>query len=212
MRIREVDGIGVSGRNAALKYCWILDNGHGINTPGKRSPVWPDGSQLLEWEFNRDIVRRLACLLTNSRVPHVILVPETTDVGLKQRCTRANSVKSSHPRIFLSIHANAADSPQASGVEIFTYFGRNKADEISEVILDHYKRLLPDFRQRKDLTDGDGDKEAAFYVLKYTQIPAMLLECGFMTNYEECRKLMNPEVREKIATAIHNAILQIHNS
>ena len=34
----------------------LLDNGHGCDTPGKRSPVWPDGRQLLEWEFNRDIV------------------------------------------------------------------------------------------------------------------------------------------------------------
>lgn len=34
----------------------LLDNGHGYDTPGKRSPIWPDGSQLFEWEFNRDIV------------------------------------------------------------------------------------------------------------------------------------------------------------
>ena len=37
----------------------ILENGHGSQTPGKRSPIWGDGSQLLEWEFNRDIVRRI---------------------------------------------------------------------------------------------------------------------------------------------------------
>ena len=36
----------------------LLDNGHGNDTPGKRSPIWPDGSQLLEWQFNRDIVTR----------------------------------------------------------------------------------------------------------------------------------------------------------
>ena len=38
----------------------LLDNGHGQETPGKRSPVWADGSQLFEYEFNRDIVRRIA--------------------------------------------------------------------------------------------------------------------------------------------------------
>ena len=37
----------------------LLDNGHGYDTPGKRSPIWPDGSQLFEWEFNRDIVSRI---------------------------------------------------------------------------------------------------------------------------------------------------------
>ena len=40
------------------KYLWLLDPGHGIDTPGKRSPLWPDGTQLMEFEFNRDIVRR----------------------------------------------------------------------------------------------------------------------------------------------------------
>jgi hypothetical protein len=37
----------------------ILDAGHGYNTKGKRSPVWSDGSQLFEWEFNRDVVKRI---------------------------------------------------------------------------------------------------------------------------------------------------------
>ena len=38
----------------------VLDNGHGENTPGKRSPKLEDGSQFFEWEFNRDIVNRIA--------------------------------------------------------------------------------------------------------------------------------------------------------
>ncbi len=41
----------------------ILDAGHGVDCAGKRSPIWGDGSQLLEWEFNRDIVRRIAAML-----------------------------------------------------------------------------------------------------------------------------------------------------
>ena len=41
----------------------ILDGGHGVDCAGKRSPIWGDGSQLFEWEFNRDIVRRIAAML-----------------------------------------------------------------------------------------------------------------------------------------------------
>ena len=47
----------------------ILDNGHGQETPGKRSPVWSDGKQLFEWEFNRDIVRRIADILKAEKIP-----------------------------------------------------------------------------------------------------------------------------------------------
>ena len=46
----------------------LLDNGHGYDTPGKRSPIWPDGSQLFEWEFNRDIVSRIEILLKKAGI------------------------------------------------------------------------------------------------------------------------------------------------
>ena len=51
-----------------MKKTIILDNGHGIETPGKRSPIWKDGTQLFEWEFNRDVVRHIASKLTAQRV------------------------------------------------------------------------------------------------------------------------------------------------
>ena len=57
--------MSITPHQAESKYLWILDNGHGgmidgvYQTPGKRSPVWPDGTQLFEGEFNRAIVDRL---------------------------------------------------------------------------------------------------------------------------------------------------------
>lgn len=53
----------------------LLDNGHGNETPGKRSPVWPDGSQLFEYEFNRAIVHRIACLLAHKGITFDIIAP-----------------------------------------------------------------------------------------------------------------------------------------
>ena len=58
------------------KHLWILDAGHGINTKGKRSPVWKDGSQLLEWEFNRAIVNRIAEKCKEKGIAYHILVPK----------------------------------------------------------------------------------------------------------------------------------------
>ena len=45
----------------------ILDPGHGFNTEGKRSPVWEDGTQLFEWEFNRDIARAVKRSCRNTK-------------------------------------------------------------------------------------------------------------------------------------------------
>ncbi|MBR6631815.1 MAG: N-acetylmuramoyl-L-alanine amidase, partial [Alistipes sp.] len=58
----------------------LLDNGHGNNTPGKRSPEWADGSQLLEYECNRDTVRRVALKLDREGIPYHIITPEEFDV------------------------------------------------------------------------------------------------------------------------------------
>lgn len=60
----------------------VLDNGHGRETPGKRSPKFEDGTQFFEWEFNRDIVNRIAAQLKDLNIPYEILVPETTDISL----------------------------------------------------------------------------------------------------------------------------------
>lgn len=57
----------------------ILDNGHGIDTPGKRSPVWSDGTQLFEYEFTRDIVGKISEWLKFGGISHCILVPEVTN-------------------------------------------------------------------------------------------------------------------------------------
>ena len=92
-----------------MKPIVILDNGHGEETAGKRSPVWGDGSQLFEWEFNRDIVRRIAAKLDDLAIGYEILTPETNDVSLAERCRRANEIyRNYNEKAFLvSVHANA---------------------------------------------------------------------------------------------------------
>ena len=62
----------------------LIDNGHGRATAGKRSPVWPDGKQLFEYEFNRDIARRMHEALTargNDR--HAVSLFATLDTSFK---------------------------------------------------------------------------------------------------------------------------------
>ena len=85
----------------------LLDNGHGYDTPGKRSPIWPDGSQLFEWEFNRDIVSRIEILLKKAGISCVRLVPEKEDISLSERCKRANTIAKQSDCLLISIHANA---------------------------------------------------------------------------------------------------------
>ena len=94
----------------------ILDAGHGCDTPGKRSPVWADGRQLLEWELNRDLARRTQALLADSGADVRLLVPEDDDIPLRIRLQRATTLCNEHRarggifalRLLVSIHANAS--------------------------------------------------------------------------------------------------------
>ena len=62
----------------------LLDNGHGENTAGKRSPKWKDGTQLFEWEYAREIAQRVENELTKRGIDVERIVKENTDVPLRE--------------------------------------------------------------------------------------------------------------------------------
>lgn len=184
----------------------ILDNGHGKETKGKRSPVWPDSSQLLEWEFNRDIVSRLSEMLVRSGIPYEVLVPEMSDVSLSERSRRANEIYDrNNGRCFLiSIHANAGGG---SGIEVYTSRGETNADGIAFEIFNQLdEEFGGEWPMRADWADGDPDKEEDFYILSHTKCPAVLVELFFMDNEKDCRFILSEEGRQRCASAIYKAI------
>lgn len=181
----------------------LLDNGHGIDTPGKRSPVWKNGSQLFEFEFNRDIVKRVAGRLSSLDIPYKILVPEIWDIPIKERAKRANAIKES---ILISIHANAGEG---TGFEIFTSPGKTQSDLIATILCQECKKAFPEFKMRFDQSDGDPDKEAELGILMKTKGPSILTENLFMDTERDCQFLMTEEGRQRIAEYHIRAIKRI---
>ena len=109
----------------------LLDNGHGEETPGKCSPVWPDGSRLREYEFARDIVRRIFDRLHARGVVAEIVVPELRDVPLYVRSNRVNGicdVAGKSNCLLVSVHANAGGG---TGWEAHTCLGDSMSDRYS---------------------------------------------------------------------------------
>jgi N-acetylmuramoyl-L-alanine amidase len=180
----------------------ILDNGHGYQTPGKRSPIWSDGRQLVEYEFNRDIVSRIHEALKSLGIESIILVSEQDDIPLQERVRRANLIASKNKGAFLvSVHANAGGG---TGWEIFTTPGETASDKIASLMVYEAERFLraEGFRVRSDYADGDGDKEERFKILKDTSCPAVLTENLFMDNERDCKFLLSQYGRG-IITEIH---------
>lgn len=170
-----------------------LDAGHGIDTPGKRSP---DGT-LLEYEFNRDVANRIEDILALHDV-EVITCYDDHDWDLKQRCQMANLLKADY---FVSIHANAykEDWNDANGWEIYIISKGGKAEQLA--------RKIHKYSQELGLKDR-GIKVGNFQVLRDTDMPAVLIEHGFYTNKEECEKLKSDSFRQKCAEADAKGILE----
>ncbi len=187
----------------------ILDNGHGQNTPGKCSPKWKDGSQLFEWEFNRDVVRRIAAKLHNFCYDVRVIVPEITDISLGERVRRTNAIckeKGAGNCLFVSIHANGGGG---TGWEAFTTRGKTKSDDFATILYEEAEKMWgQEWKVRKDGTDGDPDKEADFYVIKGAKCPAVLVENFFMDTERDCRYIMSDEGRDSCAEVVTRAIVR----
>lgn len=181
----------------------ILDNGHGDNTSGKRSPDWDHGV-LYEYAFNREIVAKIQAILVAAGVSCEVLVPELTDVSIKERVHRANSLYlNKQKNAFLcSIHANAGGG---EGYELFTSVGKTKSDSYASIIYEHIKSDFKDWKMR-------GIKEDDFGILKHTLCPAVLCECGFMDNVSDYQRLNDPEFKNKLAESHAKALIEIANS
>jgi N-acetylmuramoyl-L-alanine amidase len=194
------------------RYMWCLDNGHGKQTAGKRSPKFEDGKQFFEYEFNRDIVKRVSKQLDELGVKYFNVVPEVDiDNFLEGRVDRANNLKSNLPKIFLSIHSNAfgnSDWEPPSGIETWFYHNSRSGRALASVFQKHLVAKLG--WVNRNLKSYPGSKQ--FYVLRNTKMPAVLTENGFYTNKEECRLLLQDSTRQKIADAHVAAILEIEKN
>jgi len=210
-----IDVTGSQGISLAQpRYLWCLDNGHGSEQAGKRSPRLEDGTRLEEWAFNRDVVKRIAAKLESLGVQFHVVVPEDgVDAFLKERVQRANQLESplGLPKMFVSVHSNALGANEwddrARGVEVWHYPGSDSGQRLASAFQEALMHYLPGWIDRGIKAHQRGRR--AFYVLSNTRMPAVLTENGFYTHPEEVQLLMQPETRQAIADAHVAAILKV---
>lgn len=196
-------------------YLWILDAGHGgLNAAGHymtapaKMQKFPQFT-IYEGVINRSITDLVKKQLIALRIDYAIVADPIEDTPLSVRVSRADAVYAKDRRaVYLSIHSNAG---KGSGFEIFTSPGQSKSDKIANIFCSVYQNQFPEFLMRFDLSDGDADKEADFYVLRKTDCPALLVENLFFDNLKEAEYLMSTKGQQRIADCIVTAIKKVEH-
>ena len=189
----------------------LIDPGHGIDTPGKRSP---DGL-LQEYLWNRQVADLILEGLVSAGIDASLVVTETNDVSLRNRVNRVNTICNrvgASNVLLVSVHANAAGNGSAwmnaRGWSCYTSKGKTKSDQVAECLYDAFEEEFQDRKIRKDMSDGDRDWEENFYVLQKSKCPAVLLENFFYDNREECAWMLQEETKKRIASAAVKGIIK----
>ncbi len=196
-----------SGNNIttkAEKKIVVVDAGHGGNDPGK---IGVDDS--LEKDINLIIAGKVKRILELQDVE--VIMTRESDVGLydenssnkkvqdmKNRCELINETM---PDCVVSIHQNSYHEESVSGAQVFYYGTSDESQILAEAI---QAKLI-------SYVDPENHRQAkaneSYYLLKKTSPPTVIVECGFLSNWEEAKKLQEDSYQNQIAWAVAMGIL-----
>lgn len=181
-----------------------IDAGHGGNDPGKTV------GEILEKDINLEIALLIRDLLIQKDIE--VLLTREDDRGLydenasnkkvsdmKKRCELINS---QGVDVLVSIHQNSYSSPGVKGAQVFYYESSKEGKKLANLIQNSIKNMVDTENKRKEKADN------SYYLLINANMPAVIVECGFLTNNAEREKLLSKSYQEKLAKAIVAGIEQ----
>lgn len=187
----------------------IIDAGHGGDDPGK---IGVDGVQ--EKDLNLKMALALRDLLEQQDV-EVLMTRE--DAGglydertsnkkvqdMRRRCELINREK---PACVVSIHQNSYHEESIHGAQVFYYKTSKESGELAKILQKELARVVEPTNHRQAKAND------TYYLLKKTEAPTVIVECGFLSNWDECARLQNEEYQAKLVWAIQMGVLKYLNS
>lgn len=198
----ESDGIAIKVQKPKDKYnaVILLDAGHGKADPGT------NGNGYIEKDINLSILLKVQSRFQNDQDIKIYVTRMTDGYPTNpERAAMANQISD----LFVSIHQNSASpNPVPSGTEILytphsnETAGKLTSKQAADIMLEHVRGAI-------DSKNRGVKNDPAIIVLNQTKVPAILIECGFLSNPEEAAKLGSQQYQEKIADAIALGIREI---
>jgi len=186
----------------------MIDAGHGGNDPGK---VGVDG--VLEKDLNLLLAKKLKTLLEQQDLDVLLLREEDRGLydedasnkkaqDMKRRCARINEEQ---PACVISIHQNSYHEQSVSGAQVFYYKASSRSERLGKILEKELSRMLGEENSRT------AKANTTYYLLKKTEVPTVIIECGFLSSWEDCAKLQDETYQEKLVWAIHMGVLKYIN-
>ena len=180
----------------------VLDAGHGGWDPGMVS------GKVEEKHINLSIVQKLQAYLELGGATVIITRIDDSDLAnskpgdMNARRLIANT---SHADIFVSIHQNSYATSNVKGAQVFFFNESDNSQKLATFVQDRIREFVDSGNKLKPRANSN------YYVLKQTAMPAVLVECGFLTNYNERQKLTSEAYQEKMAWGIYLGIVDYFN-
>ncbi|MBU3876529.1 N-acetylmuramoyl-L-alanine amidase [Faecalicatena sp. AGMB00832] len=179
------------------KQVIVVDAGHGGSDPGKVGI-----NQALEKDVNLQISKKVKANL--EKQGYVVVMTREDENGiadskaedLKKRVSIINETK---PVLALSIHQNSYPGESIHGSQVFYYTHSKDGENIAKTMQEALLAADPENKRQAKAND-------TYYVLKKTEVPVIIVECGFLSNSQEAEKLINDEYQETLAEAICNGV------
>ena len=187
----EISTVNLESRGAKSRgyYKVFIDAGHGGTDPGAL------GYGYRESDLNLQVAKKVESKLKSKGID--VKMSRNSDIfySLSERAEMANDYGAD---AFVSIHQNSAEAKSANGIE--TYYNRKK-EEDRPLSNDIQKQVIS-----QTGANNRGVKNAEFTVLVKSEMISALVECGFITNESEVKKLSDPSYQDKLATGIADGI------
>lgn len=173
----------------------------------------PDGGassgDVLEKDLNLSVSLKLRDIV-NANGNSAVMTRETDDVEMSQNGKyskktdlqhRMDVLNSSQGDIFISIHMNKFSDSKYSGAQVFSSDNGDESKQLGEIIQSSLKNNLDNSNTR-----AAKGNERNVYILKNAKVPAVLVECGFLSNPDELKLLTEEEYQKKLSEAIYKGI------
>lgn len=178
----------------------VIDPGHGGNDPGK---IGVDGTQ--EKDLNLVIAKKLQTLFEQQDMQ--VILTRDSDAGLydadasnkkvQDMKRRVSLINETNPACVISIHQNSYHEEAIHGAQVFYYSTSTESEKLAESVQEHLIRGVD--KENHRVAKGND----SYYLLKKTENPIVIVECGFLSNWEESANLKDDTYQERLVRAVY---------